>query len=197
MYYLNDTTDLMKIIIIVLFFSLNLLAQSIDFYKENITFKITPTKFYVNGLYYFKNKTNTIQKNLIFFPVTPTCINNVADSIDLFNISKLQSVEISKKISNGFFFILETGAKDSTIFQIRYQQDICADSALYVLKSTQKWDKPLSSGIYKIIVPDNLKIKYFSYQPDSTYYFSNFNVYYLEKKDFIPDQDFVLKINSF
>lgn len=187
----------MKIIIIVLFFSLNLIAQSIDFYKEDITFKITQTKFYVNGLYYFKNRTDKIQKNLIYFPVTPTCVNNVADSIDIFNISKLQSIEISKKTSNGFFFILETGAHDSTIYQIRYQQDICGDSVLYVLESTQKWGKALSSGIYKIIVPDSLKTTYFSYKPDSTYYFTNFNVYYLERKDFIPDRDLVCKFKNF
>lgn len=197
MYYLSDTTDLIKIIIIVLFFSLSLTAQSIDFYKEDITFKITPDKFYVNGLYYFKNKTDKIRKNLIYFPVTPTCVNNVADSIDIFNISKLQSIEISKKTSNGFFFILETGAHDSTIYQIQYQQDICGDSALYVLTSTQKWNKPLSSGTYKIMVPDSLKIEYFSYQPDSTYYFTNFNVYYLERKDFIPNRDLVLKFKNF
>jgi hypothetical protein len=197
LYYLSDTIDLMKIIFIVLFFSLNLFAQSIDFYKEDITFKLTPTKVYVSGLYYFKNKTDKIQKNLIYFPVIPTCIINVADSIDIFNLSKLHSVEISKKTSNGFFFILETGANDSTIYQIQYQQDICGDSALYVLESTQKWGKALSSGIYKIIVPDSLKIAYFSYKPDSTYHFTNFNIYYLEKKDFIPDRDIVLKFKNF
>ena len=185
----------MRTTILILFLSLNLFAQSIDFYKEDITFKLNKTKFYISGLYHFKNTSDKLQKSLIYFPVIPTCITNKADSINIINLSNLQHVPYNRKTS-GFTFLLESKANDSTIYQIEYEQDICGDSALYILESTQKWVKPLRSGIYKLIVPDSLEIEFLSYEPDSIYSFTNYKIYYLYKINFFPDRNLVFKIKS-
>ena len=186
----------MKIIVILFFFGSILLAQSVDFYKEDITFKLNKNKFCVDGIYYFRNNTDKIQKDLIYFPVKSICPNSEADSVNVFNLSKMLSVKISKKSANGFFFILEVDAGDSAHYQIKYQQDICCDSVLYILKSTQRWGKPLSSGIYKLLAHKSIKVNYFSYEPDKEYNIDDFYIYSWKKKDFFPNQDIVFKFDN-
>lgn len=157
---------------------------------------INDNKFFIDGIYYFNNNTDKTQKNLIYFPVNSTCVNSKLDSVKVNNLLRMQTIAISKKTTNGFFFVLEVDARDSTLYQIKYQQDICCDSVIYTLKSTQTWGKPLSLGIYKLIVPKSVKVKYFSYEPDNKYYFDNFYVYFWQKRDFFPDQDMIFKFKN-
>lgn len=186
----------MKIITFLFICFSNVIAQSVDFYREDITFRLSDTKFQVDGIYYFYNNTDQKQKNLIYFPVKPICANNKIDSIQVINLSKMKVVSISQKTANGFIFVLEANAQDSTLYQIKYQQDICSDSAIYILKSTQKWGKPLVAGQYKLIVPNSIKINHSSYEPDKKYYFNDFYVYAWQERDFYPNRDMIFKFTN-
>lgn len=183
----------MKLILVLLLFSPFLLAQSLDFYKEDITFKIDGTEFNVDGIYYFRNHTTRELRNLIYFPLSPACPHDGMDSVKIFDLIDMRPINLIRKAKHGFHFPLEVQALDSAVYRIKYRQAICSDSVRYILKSTLKWGKLLKAATFKLLVPDTLKIKYFSYLPDTTYRFDEFSVYLWQKKDFLPDKDMIFK----
>lgn len=185
-----------KLNFIFLFYCQFLIAQTLDFYKEDITFTVTATSFYVDGIYYFHNNSDIAKRNLIFFPVNSTCQYYENDSVKIFDLLNMRPIKITKHSNNGFFFTLEVNAMDSAVYRIKYQQDICSDSVIYILKSTLKWDYPLTSATYKLLVPDTMDINYFSYLPDTTYEFEEFFVYLWERSHFLPDKDMIFKFKN-
>ena len=180
-----------KSLLILLFIFISIQAKTLDFYKEDITFRLNPHTFYVDGLYYFQNNGNVNIKRLTYFPVDSS--NNTLDSIQVFNLTKMHPVELRKKKSNGFLFNIEVNANDSAIYQIKYQQKIGSDSIKYILESTLSWGRPLTSAVYKLIVDKSLRMENFTFKPDKVYDFEDSKVYLWKKEAFLPRDDLVFK----
>lgn len=180
-----------KTIFLLLLLIISIQAKSLDFYKEDISFRLTPHTFYVNGIYFFKNNTDADLKRLIYFPVDSS--NNSLDSIRIFNLSKIYSLVPREKRTNGFFFEIDVNANDSALYQIRYQQKISSDSVKYILRSTKSWQRPLKSALYKLVVDKSLRIENFTYEPDKIYDFEDNKVYLWLKNEFLPDCDLIFK----
>jgi hypothetical protein len=80
---------------------------------------------------------------------------------------------------------------DTVLFQIGYRQKLNSDSAIYILKTTKGWGKPMDWAEYKLIVPDYMSIKKFSYSPDKTYKIEKNTIYYWKKLNFMPNEDMI------
>jgi len=76
-------------------------------------------------------------------------------------------------------------------YNIAYTQTLLKNN-VYILRSTQAWGKPLQKAQYSLTVHDSLSIENFSYPPDS----QEDNVYHWEKYDFLPTEDFEVKIGN-
>lgn len=165
-------------------------GQRTDFFKEDLTFRLDSVHFDVDGYYWFANHSDKPISSEIFYPF-PYYTGGKIDSVRLYNISAGQKTRFRMEGINGISFILHIAPLDTVLFQIGYRQKLNSDSAVYILKTTKGWGKPIDWAEYKLIVPDYLSIKIFSYPPDKSYKIDNNTIYYWKKLNFMPDEDMI------
>ncbi|MFA4923678.1 MAG: hypothetical protein WC557_05750 [Ignavibacteriaceae bacterium] len=175
-----------------LFFLISLFAfgQRADFYREDITFRLDSVSLDVEGYYWFANHSDIAVKSDIYYPF-PNYRGETIDSIRLYNISAGHKSTFIREGEQGISFILTITPFDTVLFQIGYRQKIIGDSAVYILRTTQGWGKPIDLAEYKLLVPDYFLIKKFSYEPDKSYKMEKFMIYYWKKENFMPAQDMI------
>jgi len=64
------------------------------------------------------------------------------------------------------------------------------------ITSTQLWGKPLETAVYTLTADKNIKIKTFSYLPDSIKEFEYKELYIWEKHNFMPKDDFEIILDK-
>jgi hypothetical protein len=170
----------------------DLLCQEINFFKENISFRLTGEGFFVEGYYWFSNATDNNREKLIFYPFGNTTNSEIIDSIGVFNLTQSTPQYISRRTKHGIYFLVSLAARDTVVYRVTYRQKIIHDSVRYILKSTQQWGKPLESAEYTVRVHPPFEIQSFTYQPDTLYYIQGEKIYYWKRKNFMPHDDFVL-----
>jgi len=179
-----------KLLPILLLFSSFSYGQQADFFQEDITFRLSKSLFDVEGYYWFANNSDKAIFSNLFYPF-PNYSGEKIDSVRLFNISSGENVNYNFEGNHGISFNLNIQPRDTVLLQIGYRQEIKSDSALYILRSTKSWGKPLVKAEYKLIIPDSLTITEFSYLPDKTYEIQNQKIYYWKKKNFMPEKDMI------
>jgi len=179
-----------KILLFLILTSSFSFAQRADFFKEDITFRLDSTHIDVEGIYWFLNNNNKPVFSEIFYPF-PVSSGSEIDSIRLFNITAGQKTKYNLESDNGISFNLFIPPQDTVLFQIGYRQKLNVDSAVYILRSTQAWGKPLQHAEYKLITSAAFRIKDFSYQPQKVYNIENKKIYYWELKNFMPSKDMI------
>ncbi len=167
-------------------------CQEIAFTNENITFKLTSTYFYVDGTYWFVNVSDHDATALIYYPLPATNQGNAVDSVGIFNITEGTQPKISNKTNSGFSFMLSVRSNDTVVYHIAYRQRVVGDSAMYILRSTQAWKRPLVAAEYKLIVGNSIVMTGFSYEPDRIYDIDGKTIYLWRRTSLMPDRDMVL-----
>ncbi len=126
-------------------------AQDIFFYKERITITIDKDKSTVEGIYYFKNQSNSPVKRLIFYPFSDNYNLSNTKTIcvyDLYNKRDLPFTNSKKHI----LFNLSLQPKAADIIQIKYSQISPQSVMEYILLTTEKWKRPLDKAEYIILL---------------------------------------------
>jgi hypothetical protein len=181
-----------KYIFIVLFvYTSNLLGQEISFYKEDITFTLDSARFTVDAYYWFTNCSNMNYEKVIYYPFSNSSEKEPIDSIEIVNISRNSIPKIRNQNKRGFQFLVGIAARDTEVYHIKYIQKITNDSAIYILISTQQWNKPLDHAEYKLIVDKQIKLTKFSYKPDKVYNIDDKKIYYWKRSNFMPQSDMI------
>jgi hypothetical protein len=85
--------------------------------------------------------------------------------------------------------------KDTVDVNIFYRQKISTVNK-YIITSTQSWGKPLETAVYTLTTDKNLKIKSFTYVPDSIRDTVNKRLYIWKKQHFMPKIDFEITIDK-
>jgi hypothetical protein len=165
-------------------------GQRADFFKEDITFRLDGSYLNVEGYYWFSNHSEKPVNSDIYYPF-PYDAGQQIDSINIFNISIGQETRFKKEGKNGISFSLKIAPLDTVLLKIKFRQELNADSAVYILKTTQNWGKSIDHAEYKLITPRSLFIKKFSYAPDKSYEIEKFRIYYWKKDNFMPVQDMI------
>jgi len=181
---------MVKTLNILILFSCFTLGQRADFYREDITFRLDSSCLNVEGYYWFANHFDKEMNSEIYYPF-PNYLGGSVDSIRLFNISTGTRSHFKWESDNGISFLLKIAPLDTVFFQIGYRQKIIADCAIYILRTTQGWGKPIDLAEYKLIVPDSFIIKRFSYPPDKTYEIVKNKIFYWKKENFMPERDMI------
>jgi hypothetical protein len=165
-------------------------SQRANFFKEDITFRLDGICLNVEGYYWFSNNSTTSVATDIFYPF-PAYSGEKIDSIRLYNISRGQEVHYTLDGTHGISFDLFINPHDTAVFLIGYREKLFGDSASYVLRTTQSWGKPLNHAEYKLLVPDSLVMKGFSYPPIKMYMIQGETIYYWEMDNFMPTRDMI------
>ena len=170
-------------------------SQNIEFYREDLTFKIEKGYFSVDGIYYFCNVSDKALKTNLFYPFpTDSTYGNIDSVFVLLNDSI--PIEFYKKENKGIYFPVKISAYGTTKYRIKYRQKITGNKAEYILTSTQTWKKPFEIVNYKLIVPNDIKIKDISYKADSINNSAANTIYFWKKKDFMPEKNMIIMFES-
>lgn len=172
-------------------FTGNSSSQSLQFYREDISFEIRDTFFYVDGIYNFCNNGNVKIQKVLFYPFPLDSLYGEVDSVFMTDFNSGSKNTITNRSEKGFFFEIILAPYGINKYRISYRQKLLKNKAEYILLTTQKWSKPFENAIYKLTTPANIKITSFSYVPDDTIQSGDKTMYYWNKKDFMPDNNMV------
>jgi hypothetical protein len=172
---------------------ISLQAQNhISFFEEHIDFTLDNTYFTINGIYSFHNSANKEVSQPIIFPFADKA--STIDSIRITNLSSGRKIKFDRLDSSvSFNFMLQPN--DTVDLNIFYRQKM-ADINKYIITSTQSWGKPLEIAVYSLTTANDLKIKSFSYAPDSVRVSKNKKIYYWNKHQFMPKFEFEITIET-
>jgi hypothetical protein len=175
-------------ILLTVLTSFELQAQSIEFFREDLKFIITENLWEVSGDYYFRNTTdNQVTHQLIYPFPTDTSFGEIDEVVcyDLTDYSnRLDTIQNAYML-----FTLTIPPNEIRAYRIGYKQKLSGNKAIYILTSTQKWNKPFEKVNYKLI-SKNVRIDSLSYQPDRVEVFADSTMFYWQMHDFMPDRNF-------
>lgn len=173
---------------IVLCFTLFLTSRNpIRFFQENISIKVYPDKIIkVEGIYYFKNTLNLPVSIIMRYPFPVDEYHYYPFYIDIPNIY------FERKDND---IIMPVNFKPFEIKKIKviYKQKLKDKKARYILKTTEKWGKPLQEAFFKIEVPVCFKNIHLSYKADSFEILKDKKIFYIHKKNFFPKKDLLIE----
>lgn len=179
-----------KIACFLFFVCLPIYGQRADFFREDVTFRLDGFFLNVEGYYWFLNHSSKPVHSNIFYPF-PNYSGEKIDSIRLYNLSAGRETEFKRESKYGISFDLSIASFDTVLFQVGYRQELKGDSAVYILKTTQGWGQPIDRAEFRLVVPDSLIVKKFSYPPDKSYLIEKKKIYIWKMKDFMPVRDMV------
>jgi hypothetical protein len=172
--------------------SLYLQAQNhVSFFEEHIDFAFDTEYFIINGIYSFHNDTETDVNQQITFPFADKTAT--IDSIRIINLSTGRIIRFNR-LENSVLFNFRISPRDTVDVNIFYRQKISTVNK-YIITSTQTWGKPLEKAVYTLTSDKKLKIKSFSYTPDSIGEMNDKRLYFWKKKQFMPKFDFEIEID--
>lgn len=183
---------LFVVIVIHLFAFVTKAQTKISFFEEHIDFSLEDDYFTINGIFSFSNVNNKPETQQIIFPFASE--TNSIDSIRIIDLRTLSNVSFSKQKSS-IFFKITVPANDTVDLNIFYRQRKSPTNK-YIITSTQSWGKPLNKAVYSLSTGKELKIKSFSYQPDTVKITNNKKLYLWYKTDFMPQKDFEITLNE-
>ena len=179
----------------LLFVSLSFYQQAqnhVSFFEEHIDFTLDAGYFVINGIYSFHNDAEKDISQQIVFPFADKTAT--IDSIRIVNLSTGGKIRFDR-LENSVLFHFTLPSKDTVDVNIFYRQKISTLNK-YIITSTQSWGKPLEKAVYTLTTDRNLKIKSFSYTPDSTGMAANKRLYFWKKQHFMPKMDFEITIDK-
>ena len=171
--------------------SFNVQAQNpVSFFEEHIDFTLDNTYFTINGIYSFHNSAEKTVNQSIIFPFADK--TTTIDSIRIINLNTSRKIKFDRLESSvSFSFMLQP--KDTVDVNIFYRHKT-TDTNKYIITSTQSWGKPLVKAIYTLTIARDLKIKSFSYVPDSSKKINDKMLYSWRKEHFMPQVEFEITI---
>ncbi|MCX6273075.1 MAG: hypothetical protein NTU44_18040 [Bacteroidetes bacterium] len=167
------------------------ICQNLQFYREDLTFEIKDSSFYVGGTYHFCNNGESEIKQILFYPFPSDSLYGGVDSIRAMDLNTESLNIITSKTDKGFFFKITLKPYGTGKYKISYRQKLLKNKAEYILITTQKWGNPFESSDYRLITPLSMKISSSSYPPDNTIQTTDHRIYSWSRKDFMPDKNMI------
>ena len=166
-------------------------AGVFDFYKERIIIHIKEDVALVEGYYYLKNITDVDKEMFLFYPFFLDKFHPYPEEINIYEKKSLGGKDVVNFIKHDKGIIWKTNIKAGSkkCIKIIYKQKIINNDFTYILTTTKFWQKGLKQASYIIIIPRELKDVQFSYLPDKSKIKKEKVHYYINKKNFMPEQN--------
>lgn len=163
----------------------------VSFYEEHIDFVLDDKYFSINGIYSFYNDADRTTIQQIIFPFAEK--TSLIDSISVIHLKTYKKIQF-KHMENAISFNFILMPKDTVDIHIFYRQKTSITNK-YIITSTQSWEKPLETAVYTLTTAKNIKIRSFSYAPDTVCETNESKLYFWEKHQFMPKFDFEITID--
>ncbi len=164
--------------------------SGLHFTEEDLSFGIADSVFTVSGIYYFS--TEDPGKYSILYPFPEEELMGDPYDIRVLDMQTEEEIEFkSLKNTRSIRFVVK--ADDDTPVLISYKQHLYSNIARYILMSTHSWQESLGRVEYKLEVPENISMNFFSIEPDSEIKLENSLLYLWQREDFLPDRDLLFE----
>ena len=154
----------------------------IQFYEEEVFMRVDPGEVYVEGVYYFKNRTDTTKRMTLFYPFPVDSLHQFPYEIEVENTPFDTAI-------NGITYDVVIQASDTAVSIVRYRQKIEINNAKYILLTARKWKEPIKEARFIISLPEDFKGINISYKPDSIINKDERFFYYITEQNLFPDRD--------
>jgi hypothetical protein len=171
-------------------YRLTVISQTLQFYREDIVFKMSENQVTTDAQYHFCNTGGKDIKTTLFYPLPDKTMEQI-DSLVIWNM-KTNDVIPYREGKSGVFFGVSVIAYGQAAYRVYFSQWLVDKKFRYILTSTESWGRALEFANFELQVPVRLKIDSLSYPPDSTVIQNDMRYYFWKKKDFMPEEDFVL-----
>ncbi|MBU2651893.1 MAG: DUF4424 family protein [Bacteroidetes bacterium] len=178
-------------VIFLVFCSINLIsAQSLDFFREDLVFKLNRESLSVEGEYYFRNLTPAKVERSLFYPFPQDDDHGNVVWFAAWPTDEPDSSVVLRKRKEGGNFHAVFPPYSQRAYFIGYTQELKSGHARYILTTTLQWKKPFELANYKLWVPLGIQIDSLSYPPDKIDTVKEYVIYNWSKTNFMPDRDF-------
>lgn len=165
-------------------------GQAFQFFAEDLTFRLSSGLFEVEGDYYFRNTTNRPARQTLLYPFPAEAAYG---TISYISIMQGSDSILFKRTTAGVLFTVTAAARQEVAYRIGYGQHLAADSACYIITTTQRWKQPFEWATYQLHIPDSLRLLDISILPDSIGRTSTEEIYFWSRKNFWPEMDFLIR----
>ena len=187
----------MKSVIVVLVIvasTLNIKSQQVDFFREDLKFRLNEQFFEVTGDYYFRNTNNKPVSLMLIYPFPAETVYGKVEAVTCVDLSD-GSNQMDTVNAERMLFSITMAANQSKVYRIGYRQQLSGNKAMYILTSTHRWGQPFEVVNYELIVKD-VRVDSISYIPDRVEVFTDSTKFYWKKRHFMPDRDFEISFNK-
>jgi hypothetical protein len=162
----------------------------IRFYREYVTVEPSHDRTCVTGLYYFRNDSDDALAVGILYPfpvdrhhLYPLRIAAWEETDDGARPLGFARVAAGVRWSMDFF------PREEKLIRVRYTQEIKKPHAIYIVTTTQKWERPIELAEFEFRIPRSLEGATLSFDPDRSEVRGDTLVYFVAWTDFMPDTD--------
>lgn len=170
-------------------------GQNISFYAEDLDFYLTDKTFEVDGLYYFRNNSNKEIKQMLFYPF-PDIEKYGEITFIKIHIEGDTTSMLATQSAKGSLFKVKIPANGEVAYRINYEQKLKTSEAKYIITTTQAWNAPFEFADYSLSFPKAIVVDSVSITPDTTAVEAGLKKYFWQRKDFMPDRDFIFWIGK-
>ncbi|MCF8365294.1 MAG: hypothetical protein K9H16_05905 [Bacteroidales bacterium] len=182
-------------LLLIINFSINSFGQNISFYAEDLDFYLTDSTFEVDGLYYFRNNSTHDIKQMLFYPF-PDIEKYGEITFIKIQIEGDTTSMLATQSAKGSLFKVKIPANGEVAYRINYGQKLKSCEAKYIITTTQAWHEPFEFANYSLSFPETMNVDSVSISPDSTAIEAGLKKYFWQRKDFMPDRDFIFWIGK-
>lgn len=163
-----------------------LAGGQVEFSSERIEMSIRGNTLTINGIYHFTNPNPEPVRVTMLYPFPIDATHPFPHAIRVKPIAY-------RKVKDGITWTVEAGPNGKPAVDVVYSQKCWERSAKYILTTTQAWGKALKQAEFIVRVPSSFKEVTLSYSPDSLKVINGEQVFYLTKKDFLPEKDLEIR----
>jgi hypothetical protein len=182
----------MKYILIFLLLSLSPLlrvnSQTLQFYREDIVFKVNETSATTDAVYHFCSIGKEEIRTALFYPF-PENTMELIDSIVIIN-AKTGGIMPQRKGKSGVFFDISVPSYGQASYRVFFRQKLIEHHFRYILTSTESWGRALDFANFELQVPVIISVDSLSFPADTAFIKNNLQYFLWKKKDFMPGKDF-------
>jgi len=169
----------------------------IRFYREYVTVEPSRDRTRVTGLYYFRNDSDDALSVGILYPfpvdrhhLYPLRIAAWEETDD-----GLRPMGFSRE-SAGVRWAMDFSPREEKRIRVRYTQETKKPHAIYIVTTTQKWERPIELAEFEFRIPNSLEGATLSFEPDRSETQGDTLVYFVAWTGFMPDADLVVTWNE-
>ena len=177
-----------------LFAMSSLLAQDIEFFREDLTFRLEEGFFSVEGDYFFRNTTDGEVKNLLLYPFPDNEIYGSIIELNI-NVKDNSTSMITGSSEEGAAFKLKLGPMEEATYRISYVQRLKSNVARYIITTTKQWGKELEAATYRLVVPASIQLDSISILPDTMITTGSHHYFLWDRQNFMPEVDFIFQFS--